>query len=171
VWDFVGDVRPGYPQHHHVLSGGTGCRSKWGGLRDPPALHGQYFPNMLSAMCRSRVLFCKITPLREFSFTLILTFRYYSKKWVFIDTGKMPRFWNYRRVGSNTVALRNKITTRQHRTFINTNIRILAKIKDSQWFIEEVYIQDTVCRNCWENLVINATMYFLPISSLLPATF
>jgi len=34
----------------------------------------RFFTNMLSAMCRSRVLFCKITPLKEFSFTLIMTF-------------------------------------------------------------------------------------------------
>jgi len=29
------------PQHHHVLSGGTGWRSKWGSVRGPPALDGQ----------------------------------------------------------------------------------------------------------------------------------
>jgi hypothetical protein len=97
--------------------------------------------------------------------------RYSSKKWVFIDTGNMPWFSKYRRVGSNTVELRNKIATRQHRTLTNRNIRILGKIKDTQWFIEEVYIPNTVCRDCWEYLVIKATTYFFPISSLLPARF
>jgi hypothetical protein len=88
-----------------------------------------------------------------------------------MDTGKMSWFSKYRRVGSNTVELRNKITTRQHRTVTNRNIRILGKIKDTQWFIEEVYIQNTVCRDCWEYLVIKVSSYLFLISSLVPARF
>jgi len=56
--------------------GGRGVgRSGAASVAPPCSSWARFFPNMLSAMCRRRVLFCKITPLREFSFALILTFR------------------------------------------------------------------------------------------------
>jgi len=48
-------------------------------LHGPCSSWARFLLNMLSAMCRRRVLFCKITPLREFSFALTLTFRYFCR--------------------------------------------------------------------------------------------
>jgi len=75
----------------------------------------------------------------------------------------MPRFSKYGRLGQNTVELRNNIAIREHKSTTNRNIRILEKIRDTQWLIEEVFTQNTLCQNYQEYPVIKTTMYFITI--------